>query len=133
MSDFSKVFEEFMKQGQDMAGQLGKKFARNQSAYLDQMKELMPENMADMAQGMIGEGIDTKTRALATIAGLTAKGAEDTAVLTAAINGALTAGPSRREITETILQMTAVGAMAGVPKAMMAAMTVFAIGDGVSQ
>lgn len=132
MSDFSKMFEGFMQQGQDMAEKMGKEFAKNQSAWMDAAKGMMPEGMADMAEGMMGEGIDAKTRALATIAGLTAKGAEDTAAITTAIHAAVAAGASKREISETILQMTAIGAVAGVPKAMMAAMAAFSA-DGGSQ
>ncbi len=130
MSDFSKMFEGFMKQGQDMAEQMGKEFAKNQAEWLDKAKGMMPEGMADMAQGMVGDGIDAKTRALATVAGLTAKGAEDTAAITTAIHAATAAGASKREVTETILQMTAIGAVTGVSKAMMAAMAAFSTDGG---
>lgn len=130
MSDFSKMFEGFMKQGQDMAEQMGREFAKNQGEWLEKAKDMMPEGMSDMAQGMVGDGIDTKTRALATVAGLTAKGAEDTTAITTAIHAATAAGASKREITETILQMTAIGAVSGVSKAMMAAMTAFSTDGG---
>nr|WP_323779240.1 carboxymuconolactone decarboxylase family protein [Amylibacter sp.] len=115
-----------------MAEKIGKDFAQAQTAWLDQMQDFMPEGMADAMKGMVGEGLDAQTRALATIAGLTAKGAEDTAVLTAAIKAALVAGASQREITETILQMTSVGAVTGVQKAMMTAMSAFAM-DGANK
>ena len=68
MSDFSKMFEGFMKQGQEMAEQMGKDFSKNQSAWLESAKDMMPDGMADMAQGMVGDGIDGKTRALVTVA-----------------------------------------------------------------
>lgn len=132
MNDFNKLFEGFVKQSQEFAEKMGKDFAQAQTAWLDQMKDFMPEGMAETMKGMVGEGLDAQTRALATIAGLTAKGAEDTAVLTAAINAALVAGASQREITETILQMTSVGAVTGVQKAMMTAMTAFAM-DGANK
>ncbi|MDR6264403.1 carboxymuconolactone decarboxylase family protein [Roseobacter sp. N2S] len=132
MNDFNKLFEGFIKQSQDMAEKIGKDFAQAQTAWLDQMQDFMPEGMADAMKGMVGEGLDAQTRALATIAGLTAKGAEDTAVLTAAIKAALVAGASQREITETILQMTSVGAVTGVQKAMMTAMSAFAM-DGANK
>ncbi|MEJ6708030.1 MAG: carboxymuconolactone decarboxylase family protein [Amylibacter sp.] len=132
MSDFSKMFEGFMKQGQEMAEQMGKDFSKNQSVWLESAKDMMPDGMADMAQGLVGEGIDGKTRALVTVAGLTAKGAEDSVAITTAINAAKAAGASKREITETILQMTAIGAVTGVPKAMMAAMAAFSTDGGSS-
>ena len=132
MKDFNKLFEDFMKQGQDMAEKMGKDIADAQTAWIDQMQDFMPEGVADSMKGMVGEGLDAQTRALATVAGLTAKGAEDTAIVTAAIQSAMAAGASQREITEAILQMTSIGAVSGVPKAMMAAMSAFAM-DGAGK
>jgi alkylhydroperoxidase/carboxymuconolactone decarboxylase family protein YurZ len=125
MSDVFKMFEGFLKQSQDMAEQMGKEFTKNQGEWLDKTKDFMPEGMADIAQDMVGEGIDVKTRALATVAGLTANGADDTAAITTAIHAATAAGASKREILETILQMVAIGVVTGVSKAMIAAMAAF--------
>ncbi|MDG1009198.1 MAG: carboxymuconolactone decarboxylase family protein [Amylibacter sp.] len=131
MSDVFKMFEGFLKQSQDMAEQMGKEFTKNQGEWLDKTKDFMPEGMADMAQEMVGEGIDVKMRALATVAGLTAKGADDTAAIITAIHAATAAGASKREILETILQMVAIGVVTGVSKAMIAAMAAFST-DGES-
>ena len=131
MSDGFKMFEGFLKQSQDMAEHMGKEFTKNQGEWLDKTKDFMPESMADMAQDMVGEGIDAKTRALATVAGLTANGADDTAAITTAIHAATAAGASKREILETILQMVAIGVVTGVSKAMIAAMAAFST-DGES-
>ena len=131
MNDVFKMFEGFLKQSQDMAEQMGKEFTKNQGEWLDKTKDFMPESMADMAQDMVGEGIDAKTRALATVAGLTANGADDTAAITTAIHAATAAGASKREILETILQMVAIGVVTGVSKAMIAAMAAFST-DGES-
>ena len=131
MSDVFKMFEGFLKQSQDMAEQIGKEFTKNQGEWLDKTKEFMPEGMEDMAQDMVGEGIDVKTRALATVAGLTANGADDTTAITTAIHAATAAGASKREILETILQMVAIGVVTGVSKAMIAAMAAFST-DGES-
>ena len=131
MSDVFKMFEGFLKQSQDMAEQIGKEFTKNQGEWLDKTKDFMPEGMADMAQDMVGEGIDVKTRALATVAGLTANGADDTAAITAAIHAAIAAGASKREILETILQMVAIGVVTDISKAMIAAMAAFST-DGES-
>ncbi|MEM7441025.1 MAG: carboxymuconolactone decarboxylase family protein [Pseudomonadota bacterium] len=126
MSDFTKMFEGFMKQGQELAEQMGSEVSKAQGAWLDQVKDYLPEGVAEQLGDVMGTGLDGKTRALATIAGITAKGAGDTAALTAAIKAALAADASRREITETIMQMAAVGALDGVGKAMPVAVTVFA-------
>ena len=131
MSDVFKMFEGFLKQSQDMAEQMGKEFTKNQGEWLDKTKDFMPEGMADMAQEMVGEGIDVKTRALATVAGLTANGADDTAAIITAIHAATAAGASKREILETILQMVAIGVVTGVSKAMIVAMAAFST-DGES-
>ena len=131
MSDVFKMFEGFLKQSQDMAEQMGKEFTKNQGEWLDKTKDFMPEGMADMAQEMVGEGIDVKMRALATVAGLTANGADDTVAITTAIHEATAAGASKREILETILQMVAIGVVTGVSKAMIAAMAAFST-DGES-
>tara|TARA_B100001059_G_C17669105_1_gene493540 strand:+ start:96 stop:494 length:399 start_codon:yes stop_codon:yes gene_type:complete len=131
MSDVFKMFEGLLRQSQTMAEQMGKEFAKNQGEWLNKAKDLMPEGMADISQDMIGEGIDTKTRALATVAGLTVKGADDTAAITMAIHVAMAAGASKREISETILQMTAIDAVNGVSRAMIAAMAAFST-DGKS-
>jgi len=131
MSDVFKMFEGFLKQSQDMAEHMGKEFTKNQGEWLEKTKDFIPEGMADMAQDMVGEGIDVKTRALATVAGLTANGADDTAAITAAIHTAIAAGASKREILETILQMVAIGVVTGVSKAMIAAMAAFST-DGES-
>ena len=128
MSDVFKMFEGFLKQSQDMAEQMGKEFTKNQGEWLDKTKDFMPEGMT---QAMVGEGIDAKTRALATVAGLTANGADDTAAITTAIHAATAAGASKREILETILQMVAIGVVTGVSKAMIAAMAAFST-DGES-
>ena len=131
MSDVFKIFEGFLKHSQDMAEQMGKEFTKNQGEWLDKMKDFMPEGMADMAQDMVGESIDVKTRALATVAGLTANGADDIAAITAAIHAAIAAGASKREILETILQMVAIGVVTDISKAMIAAMAAFST-DGES-
>ena len=128
MNDVFKMFEGFLKQSQDMAEQIGKEFTKNQGEWLDKTKDFMPEGMT---QAMVGEGIDAKTRALATVAGLTADGADDTAAITTAIHAATAAGASKREILETILQMVAIGVVTGVSKAMIAAMAAFST-DGES-
>lgn len=126
MSDFTKMFEGFMKQGMEMADQMGAEFSKVQGAWFDQVKDYLPEEVAARLSDAMGPGVDAKTRALLTIAGITAKGAGDTAALTAAIKAARSADASQREVSEAILQMAAIGALDGVGKAMPVAMSVFA-------
>ena len=131
MSDFAKMFEGFMKQGQEFAEQMGAEVQKAQSAWLDQVGDYLPDGMAEQLGDLMGPGIDTKTRALLTVAGLTAKGGGDREALAAAIKVAREAGASRREITETIMQMGAVGALDGVTKAMGVAMATLATDGGM--
>ena len=132
MSDFSKMFEGFMKQGQDMAEQMGAEFQKSQNQWFDAMKDHLPSEVADQMADMMGPSLDAKTRALLAIAGLTAKGAGDREALAGAITAARAAETSRKEIMETILQMGTIGAFDGVAKASTIAMAVLASEGGKS-
>ena len=126
MNDFAKLFDSFMKQGQDMAEQMGAEFQKAQAQWFDVMKDYMPPEVAEQMADMIGPGLDPKTRALLIIAGLTAKGAGDREALAGAVQAARAAEASRKEVMETILQMGTIGAFDGVAKASAIAMTVLA-------
>lgn len=130
MNDFQKMFEGFMKQGQEFADQMSGEVAKAQSAWLDQVKDYLPDEVAEQMGDALGPGIDAKTRALLTVGGLTAKGGGDREALAGAIKAARAAGASRREVSEAIMQMGAVGALDGVTKAMGVAMAVLSSEGG---
>lgn len=130
MTDFAKLFDGFMRQGQQMAEQMGTEFQKAQAQWFEGMKDHLPPEMADQMAGMMGPGLDPKARALMTIAGLTARGGGDHEALTGAIKAARAAGAGHREVTETILMMGAIGAFDGVAKASAIAMTVLAAEGG---
>lgn len=72
------------------------------------------------------DGLDLKTRQLATVAALTALGGQTGPQLKINIEHALAAGASEKEITEVIFQMAVYGGMPATINGLHAAMEVFA-------
>ncbi len=72
------------------------------------------------------EGLDLKTRQIATVAALTALGGQTGPQLKINIDHALAAGASETEITEVIFQMAVYGGMPAAINGLNAAMEVFA-------
>lgn len=87
----------------------------------------MAESVVDFAYGQqyAREGLDLKTRYLATIAALTALGSQTKPQLKVNIAGALKAGASEREIGEVIWQMALYGGFPAAVNALNAALEVF--------
>lgn len=72
------------------------------------------------------DGLDLKTRQIATVAALTALGGQTGPQLKINIEHALAAGASEKEITEVIFQMAVYGGMPAAINGLNAAMEVFA-------
>ena len=109
----------------------------NLTAYLqDDWDGMVPdfgENLVNTAYGDIysREGVDLKTRQLATVAALTAMGGQTAPQLKANIKHALKAGASRKEVVEIIYQMWLYGGMPAAINGLRAAKDVFGELDGV--
>ncbi|MBO6637184.1 MAG: carboxymuconolactone decarboxylase family protein [Roseitalea sp.] len=88
----------------------------------------MAESVVDFAYGQhyARDGLDLKTRYLATIAALTALGGQTKPQLKVNIGGALKAGASEREIGEVIWQMALYGGFPAAINGLNAALEVFA-------
>ncbi len=71
------------------------------------------------------DGLDMKTRQLATVAGLAVMGAQTRSQLKIHVASALKIGATKREIAETILQMSLYGGFPAAINALNAAMEVF--------
>ncbi len=71
------------------------------------------------------DGLDMKTRQLATVAGLAVMGAQTRPQLKIHVAAALKIGATKREIAETILQMSLYGGFPAAINALNAAMEVF--------
>lgn len=87
----------------------------------------LAESVVDFAYGQqyAREGLDLKTRYLATIAALTALGGQTRPQLKVNVSGALKAGATQREIGEVIWQMALYGGFPAAINALNAAMEVF--------
>ena len=109
----------------------------NLTAYLqDDWDGMVPdfaENLINTAYGDIysREGVDLKTRQLATVAALTAMGGQTAPQLKVNIKHALKAGANRKEVVEIIYQMSLYGGMPAAINGLRAAKQVFGELDGV--
>ncbi len=132
MSDFDKLFEDMMKQGQEMAQTFAPNSDMFDPANLDKFMPGMSKTFLDAMFGnsVNKEGLDARTRFLVVIAALTAQGATQTAQLKLAIQSALVAEATQRDIIEVILQMGMYGGAPASTAAMTVAQDVFTAKGG---
>jgi len=85
------------------------------------------ETLVEFAYGRLyaREGLDLKTRQIATVAALTALGGQTGPQLRVNLEHALAAGASERELLEVILQMSVYGGMPAALNGMNVAMQLF--------
>ena len=85
------------------------------------------ETLVEFAYGRLyaREGLDLKTRQIATVAALTALGGQTGPQLRVNLEHALAAGATRRELLEVILQMSVYGGMPAAINGMNIAMQLF--------
>lgn len=101
-----------------------------EDALRDRYDALVPglsRTVVDVAYGQFyaRDGVDEKTRLLATIAALTALGGQTRPQLKVNIASARAVGATREEISEIIFQMTLYGGFPAMINALNAAMEVF--------
>jgi len=104
----------------------------------DRYRDLVPgfaETLVEFAYGRLyaREGVDMRTRQIATVAALTALGSQTAPQLKINIDHALAAGVTEREIAEIILQMSLYGGMPAAINALNAAKEVFAARKAMSE
>jgi len=92
------------------------------------------ETLVEFAYGRLyaREGLDLKTRQIATVAALTALGGQTGPQLRVNLEHALAAGANRRELLEVILQMSVYGGMPAAINGMNVAIELFEAQDAVS-
>ena len=117
--DFATMMKKMMEQGQDMARAFTTSFGA------------MPAMSKDMLETFFGktynpEGLDARTRFLVTIAALTVLGPVGEPQIRLAVQNALAAGATKREIAEVIWQMSLFGGLPAMQKALEIAQGVFA-------
>jgi len=126
--DYSKVFQQWMETGAQMARAANPAMETFRMPALDEWFPTMPREALEMTMGRTfnPEGLDAKTRLLVTLAGLTVIGgqAEDQIRLT--VRHALEAGATPQEVAETIAQMAVFGGVPAMHKTMEAAQSVIA-------
>ena len=129
MSDPKNPFEDLMKIGQDWAQKMG---AGPEAFSAENIEKLWPTMSKEMMESFMGkganpEGLDSKTKLLLTLQGLTIQGAVAEAQMRLTLRHLSEAGASTQEIHETI---GLAGLFGGAP-AMSKAMTLAAeVADG---
>ena len=113
MSD-QNPFESMMKMSQDWAKSMNFDMEAFTPKGFENLWPTMPKDAMEMffGKGINPEGLDTKTRLLLTLAGLTVLGAQAEAQIRLTVRHLVEAGATKQEIAETIAQM---GMFAGVP------------------
>ena len=134
MNDFSKMFEQMIEQGQKMVRDFNPDLADFQAKGFEGMMPNMPKDMMEMFWGKTvnPDGLDAKSRLMAMIAGMTVQGAPVEAMFKSTVSHALDAGASKQEIAETITQMSVLGGLPAMTRALEFARAEFdkSKGDG---
>ena len=99
-------------------------------AISERYDELVPDMSDSLIEWAYGrhysrEGLDARTRQLATLAALTALGGQTAPQLKVNIEHSLAAGATRREITEVIWQMAVYGGLPAAINGLNAAQEIF--------
>lgn len=135
MSDMSRLFAEMMEQGQKMAKAFNPALENFSPQGFDKLWPTMPKEFLDMVWGNTFNpgGLDAKTRLLVVLAGLTVLGAQAEPVFKATVRNAIQAGAERKEIAEVIWQMSMLGGLPAMGRAMQMVEEVFAETAGKSE
>jgi len=136
MNDFNKLFEQMMAQGQKMVRDFNpamesfqaKGFEGMNAKGFENMNATMPKDFMEMIWGNAfnKDGLDAKSRLMAMIAGMTVQGALLEPMFKSTVSHALEAGASQQEIAETITQMSMLGGLPAMTRALQFAQAVFA-------
>ena len=128
---FTKMFQQMLAQGQEMARTFNPALEHFDVKAFEKMFPIMPADMLEMWFGKTfnREGLDAKTRLLLTIGAITVQGALAEPQLRLTIRQALSAGATKREIAETIYQMSMFGGLPAMQKALEIAQSVYAEED----
>ena len=130
MSDYSKLFETMMAQGQKMVRDYNPELEKFQASGFENMMPTMPKEYIDMMWGNTfnPDGLDAKSRLMAMIAGMTVQGAPLEPMFKSTVAHALQSGAKEQEIAEVITQMSVLGGLPAMTRALEFAKAVFANG-----
>ncbi len=127
MSDFTKTYTQMLEQGAAMARAMNPALAEFTPEGLDKLFPTMPKDWMEAVFGNAfnPDGLDAKTRLLVTIAGLVAAGATAQPQIAVTVRHAREAGASEKEIAEVIYQMSMLGGLPAMNRALEIAKDVF--------
>ena len=128
MTDYNKMFEQMMEQSQQMLRAFNPAMENFKASGFEKMMPTMPKDFMEMVWGNAfnKDGLDAKTRLLAMIAGMTVQGAPAEPMFKTSIRHALEAGAKQKEIGEVIYQMSMLGGLPAMTRALGFAQEVFA-------
>lgn len=116
-----------MEQSHAMAKAFNPALENFQVTGFDKLIPTMPKDFMDMIWGNTfnKDGLDTKTRLLVVLAGLTVLGAQAEPQFKLTVRHAIEAGATPKEIAEVIYQMSMLGGVPAMAKALQLAQAVF--------
>ena len=124
---FQKLFQQMLESGQEMARAFNPALEQVDTKAFEKLVPTMPADVLEMWFGRTfnREGLDAKTRLLLTIGAITVQGALAEPQLRLTIRQALEAGATKREIAETIYQMSMFAGLPAMQKALEIAASVY--------
>lgn len=127
MNEFSKLFEQMMEQSQKMAAAFNPALENFQMPAFDKLFPTMSKEQMEMLWGNTfnKDGLDAKTRLLVILAGMTVLGAQAEGPYKLTVRHAYEAGATKKEIAEVIYQMSMLGGLPAMSKALELAKAVF--------
>ena len=121
------MFEQMMEQSQEMLRAFNPAMENFKATGFEKMMPTMPKDFMEMVWGNAfnKDGLDAKTRLLAMIAGMTVQGAPVEPMFKTSVRHALEAGATAKEIGEVIYQMSMLGGLPAMTRALGFAQEVF--------
>ncbi|MGH1368831.1 MAG: carboxymuconolactone decarboxylase family protein [Maritimibacter sp.] len=131
MSDFTKTYAQMLEQAAAMLKNVNPVLEQFQPEGFDKLWPTMP---ADWMESLFGnafnkDGLDAKTRLLVTLGGLVVVGASAEPQIKTTVRHLLEAGATQKEIAEVIYQMSMLGGLPAMNRALTLAYSVFAETD----
>ena len=127
MNDFTKTYTAMLEQGAAMARAMNPALAEFTPEGFDKLFPTMPKDWMEAVFGNAfnPDGLDAKTRLLVTLGGLVAAGATAQPQIALTVRHAREADASEKEIAEVIYQMSMLGGLPAMNRALEIAKEVF--------
>ena len=124
---FNRLFQQMVQSGQEMARAFNPALEHVDTKAFEKLVPTMPADVLEMWFGKTfnREGLDAKTRLLLTIGAITVQGAIAEPQLRMTIRQAIEAGATKREVAETIYQMSMFAGLPAMQKALEIAAGVY--------